>query len=191
VVSARKKVPERERVARSRAVEQCVERGTVAREVVPCERGDVSVRRVLEEARARPRARLREAGRARGDNRLARAVFECDVTCGDVQEAAPRVVNFERVSATQIRGDSRGRVDEEEAGRGPDARVQSATREFEAVLAHVSGDQADARVRVNLDLADVGDGDLGARGGVRLKPLADGETPAVADLVRVNARRAF
>ena len=85
-----------------------------------------------------------------------------------MQEAAPRIINFKRVSAAEIGGDGRRRVHEEEARRGPDACVHRAACEFDAVLCGARLDQTDARLRFDLNLADVRHANLRARVVVRL-----------------------
>ena len=95
--------------------------GAAALEVEAREGGDQLLGRVGEEGRARPHAGARHAGRARRDERLALAVFERHPARGDAQEARAAFVHFERVGAAQIGGDGRGRVDEEESRRRPDA----------------------------------------------------------------------
>src|SRR5438876_1103118 len=76
---------------------------------------------------------------------------------GAVQEARAVFVDVKRVRAPEIRRPPRRRVDDELAGRRVDDRVQRAARERELMTAVARLDQAQARIRIEVDVADRAD----------------------------------
>src|ERR1035437_10116317 len=115
------------------------------------------------------------ASRASGDEGLVAIQLESDPPERSAHESGTRIVHLQGVRATQVHRDSRGRVDHELAGRGPDIGVNGSAIQGNPLQASAHGKQAQACARLHLDLADTFSLQAGARLVVGFKYLANAE----------------
>jgi hypothetical protein len=110
-----------------------------------------------------------------GDARHALFAREFDPADSNGKERRAVGLDAERVDAAHVGGAGGGRIDDEEAGRCGDERVERAAGEFHLLLVLSRADEADARIGLDGDAADGRDGERGTLvgGGGEPLPLAE------------------
>src|SRR6185437_12439800 len=134
----REQVPQRERVARARLVqdrrERCAARVRVPIEVNGLERASKNIRSVFEVGSTWAKRWSRFTRSAGRHHRFTVLQLQRYPTRRHTQQARPLLVNFERVSTTEISSHRGRRVDEEQPGRRPDVRAHLSARELKTML---------------------------------------------------------
>src|SRR5262249_12477688 len=97
------------------------------------------------------------------------------------------VVDFKRICTAQIFSHTGRRIHKKEFWRGRNQRAQAAALELQPVLAVIALKQSNATVRVDFDVADVGDLKLRPRTGVSFQPLTYAQSPLVVDAFGTNS----
>jgi hypothetical protein len=98
------------------------------------------------------------------------------------------VVDFKRVRTTQIFSDARWCIHKKEFWRRGNQRAQAAALQLQPVFAVVALKQTNASVRIDFDVADVGDIKLRTRTGVSFQPLTYAQLSVVIDAFGTNSR---
>src|SRR3982751_2598438 len=100
------------------------------------------------------------------------------------------IVDFQRVSTTKIGRNCGGSVDKEKPWRRPDVRTHLSARKLESVFGGLRLQQSNARVLVDLDIADGTHGDLRSRTSICFQPLTDSQLSVVCDSLFADSGRA-
>src|ERR1700722_1250505 len=128
--------------------------------------------------------RARRAGR---DESFVTVQLESDPPERGADEPVARIVHLQGVSTTQVYRGSRRRIDNELTRRRPDESTYFSAVQSDPFHALAHGEQAHARVRLDLDLANVFCLQTGSRLGVGFKNLTYTESPRA--FVRVDSGR--
>jgi|SRR6266404_644627 len=101
--------------------------------------------------------------------------MKTDPTERGTEEAGTVGSDVQGVSAAKVDGNGAWSIHDKFARRSPDGGVNRAFFERDAFAVTHGLEKADARARVNLNFADFGNGDCGARTGVGDEKLSDFE----------------
>src|SRR2546429_7822073 len=112
--------------------------------------------------------------------------FEFDLAARDMEQSVAERIGFERVGTPEVDRGAGRRFAEKEPRDGLDLGIDCTARQRQAMIVGARRDEPDAASRLHLNLTDASYRDQGARGIVRLQPLADMEPSRRGNRLRAD-----